>query len=78
MNRIWFEVTFGIMFITVGTMLSSQGSSRVTNDQVLGTTEVSNTTTSKSISSTVLPVITDKANTDKITADKDESSSITN
>ena len=65
MNRIWFEVTFGIMFIAVGTMLSSQGSSRVTNDQVLGTTEVTNTTTSKSISSTALPVITDKVNTDK-------------
>ena len=71
MNRIWFEVTFGIMFIAVGTMLSSQGNSRVTNDQVLGTTELTNT--AKSISSAAVPDInTDRANTDKITADKDE------
>lgn len=64
MNRIWFEVTFGIMFIAVGTMLSSQGNSRVTSDQVLGTTELTNT--AKSLSSAAVPVInTDKANTDK-------------
>lgn len=67
MNRIWFEVTFGIMFIAVGTMLSSQGNSRVTNDQVLGTTEVTNTATSKSMSLTADPVMTDK-----VTADKEE------